>query len=359
MKIIVICAQNLNNIRGATRAYNMYKSFQKIGVKVYYYDSWRPSIRFSFFNIFMHLKLICRLFLSDSKTYVFLENIQEPYLLRLISKFKKKLVVDIRDDRELHAKSMGIDINQRQKCMLDYYLVENFEFANKIICSSSSLVNHYNLKFKNRYKDKMFSIINASDTDHFVNNKTNSNFFRVGFIGGLNQNSGINMLIDACVLANSIIPNLKLDIAYNTISKTEKFEEEVLVKSKIHKFIKLRTTIFYETAPFFFNNIDVLAIPLLDTKMNQMRTSNKLFDAMASGTPVIITDVEEQRKLVKKWNIGLIADFNAVSLSKKIIKIFEDKKLYNDFSVNSRKLAEDEHNWDFRVNLIKNRINEI
>jgi glycosyltransferase involved in cell wall biosynthesis len=285
-----------------------------------------------------------------------LENIQEPYLLRLISRFNKKLVVDIRDDRELHAKSMGIDINQRQKCMLDYYLAENFEFANKIICSSSSLLNHYNLKFKKRYKDKLFTIINASDTNHFIKNKTNSKSFRVGFIGGLNQNSGINMLIDACILAKKIIPNLKLDIAYNTISKTEKFEKEIIKKSSIHDFIKLDKTIFYKTAPFFFNNIDILVIPLLDTKMNQMRTSNKLFDAMASGTPVIITDVEEQRELIQKWNIGLIADFSSVSLSEKIIKMYQDEKLYNDFSFKARKLAEDDHNWDERVNKILKKI---
>ena len=90
MNIIVICAQNLNNIRGATRAYNMYKSFRKRGAKVYYFDSWRPSLSFSFFNIFMHIKLIHRLLFLSNETYVFLENIQEPYLLRLISKFNKQ-----------------------------------------------------------------------------------------------------------------------------------------------------------------------------------------------------------------------------------------------------------------------------
>jgi len=313
-------------------------------------------MRFGLFNIYMHLKLIFRLLLSDVETYVFLENVQEPYLLSLIKKFKKRIVVDIRDDRELHAKSMGIDINQRQKYMLDYFMSENFEFAYKIICSSKSLVDFYNLKFGDKYKSKMFSIINASDIEHFNTNKINSDNFRVGFIGGLNQNSGIDMLIDACVVAKKQIPNITLHIAYNTIQKTKKFEKEVINKSKIQDFISLNSKIVYKTAPIFFNTIDILVIPLLDTEMNQMRTSNKLFDSMASGTPLIITNVKEQSEIVQRLNIGLISNFNKESLSEQIINIYSDKNLYNQLSTNCRNFAVKTHNWDFRVDKILNEI---
>lgn len=64
--------------------------------------------------------------------------------------------------------------------------------------------------------------------------------------------------------------------------------------------------------------------------------SNKLFEYINAGLPVIMSDVPEHRYINDKYNIGLILDYNTPEcLAKAIITLYEDKLLYGQLAQNA------------------------
>ena len=78
----------------------------------------------------------------------------------------------------------------------------------------------------------------------------------------------------------------------------------------------------------------------------KLSVSNKLFEYAAAGLPVIMSDIPEHRYLNEKYNFGLILPDNTPkSLAEAVVKLYLDKKLYDQLAENSKKLSQ-EINWE-------------
>lgn len=77
-----------------------------------------------------------------------------------------------------------------------------------------------------------------------------------------------------------------------------------------------------------------------------LSVSNKLFEYLAAGLPVIMSDIPEHRYLNEKYNIGLIIkEDTAEELAKAVLKLYNDKEFYNKCAENARTLS-NEINWE-------------
>ena len=72
-------------------------------------------------------------------------------------------------------------------------------------------------------------------------------------------------------------------------------------------------------------------------------TSFKVLEAMASGVPVVTTDLGNA--IEGKEDLEIVVAEEAEDFVKKIKKLLEDKAFYETISVNSRKLIEKKFNW--------------
>jgi glycosyltransferase involved in cell wall biosynthesis len=74
--------------------------------------------------------------------------------------------------------------------------------------------------------------------------------------------------------------------------------------------------------------------------------SNKLFEYITAGLPVIMSDVPEHRYLNEKYNFGIIMDENTPEcLAKSILKLYENKSLYYTLAENAKQTAK-VLNWE-------------
>lgn len=75
--------------------------------------------------------------------------------------------------------------------------------------------------------------------------------------------------------------------------------------------------------------------------------ANKIFQYMAFGKPVIVSNCTAQENLVKKYQCGLVfRDRDAIDFSEKIISLYSDRDLYARLSANAREAIHSHLNWD-------------
>ena len=79
---------------------------------------------------------------------------------------------------------------------------------------------------------------------------------------------------------------------------------------------------------------------------NQIGPPNKLFEAMATGRPVIATKGTYSGNLVEELKMGLAVEFDEKSLKNAIIKLRDDPKLREEFGRNALQAAIEMYNWE-------------
>ncbi|MGW6301714.1 glycosyltransferase [Peribacillus butanolivorans] len=78
----------------------------------------------------------------------------------------------------------------------------------------------------------------------------------------------------------------------------------------------------------------------------KLTVSNKLFEYINAGLPVIMSNVDEHRYLNELYNFGLIIDeVNPNEIKKAILRLYEDEELYNTLKTNAIK-ASKSLNWE-------------
>lgn len=78
----------------------------------------------------------------------------------------------------------------------------------------------------------------------------------------------------------------------------------------------------------------------------KLSVSNKIFEYVSAGLPVIMSDIPEHRYLNDKYNFGIILKENtAECLRDVVMTMYENEELYREYSANAKRLSE-ELNWE-------------
>lgn len=119
--------------------------------------------------------------------------------------------------------------------------------------------------------------------------------------------------------------------------------QELNLQHKVH-FIP---TVALAELPSYTASADMGVQPIENTCLNHYTTdSNKLFEYVIAGLPVIATDFPEIRRIVRSNDIGLLVPANnEQALSRTIIQLLEDPALRARFASNARKTAQN-LNWE-------------
>lgn len=100
-----------------------------------------------------------------------------------------------------------------------------------------------------------------------------------------------------------------------------------------------------------------LTIALYDPNIpnNKYASPNKLFEAMASGIPIIVNDNTPMADMVREEDCGLVIPFNNDnSLKEAILRIRDDVGLRQRLGKNGRKAFQERYNWDIMENRLIN-----
>lgn len=166
------------------------------------------------------------------------------------------------------------------------------------------------------------------------------------FFGALARWQGIDTLIKA-----AYSPYWPPDV--NMIIVGDGAEREVVEKAALNntKITYLGPVPYLDIAGIVANSVASL-VP----KNNQGDRSStglfplKLFETIACGAPVIVTDFPGQADLVRRYSCGLvIPPDDPDALAKAVTILYTNPTMRLDMGVRGRKAIEEEHSWDCRA----------
>jgi glycosyltransferase involved in cell wall biosynthesis len=163
--------------------------------------------------------------------------------------------------------------------------------------------------------------------------------------GGLQQGRGLESLIDAAVL----VPD-----AYFVFIGGGRLEPNLKERSRalgLDERVYFIPTVSLRDLPSYTASADIGVQPIENTCLNHFSTdSNKLFEYMMSGLPVVATDLPEIRKIINRNDFGLLVKSgNIEELANALRTLLGNDELRRTLGDNARKAAS-EINWDSQAN---------
>jgi len=294
-----------------------------------------------------HTPLIPSLFFKllklpkDSIIHIHIAQAFSPEIVYLASKIKKiPYVAQVHTDIG-HSSKLGFLLPLYKKL----FLKRDLKNADKVICLSESykklLIKKYALE-----KNKLTVIPNGVKEEFFIKAKKKSNKINLLYVGRLSSEKNISKLLEAVFLLKNTVT---LDIVGDGTLRNE-------LKEKTKK-LKLKNVIFhgrksgkdllelYKKANIFLLASDFEGQPLV------------LLEAMATGTPIIASDVKGIRELVKGIGI-LVNPPTPKNFAKKIGDLISDQNKIKELSKKGREKSK-KYSWDKIIKQTENIYKEV
>lgn len=179
------------------------------------------------------------------------------------------------------------------------------------------------LEITNVAKERVEVVYNFVDLEKFEERKESKvkNVFTIGFVGRLNKIKRVDLLIEAFSIFNKKNKRTKLLIVGSG-------PEELNLKEQVSALSLEEKVQFlgYQKEPEnFYQKFNILVL-CSESEACPMT----LFEAMASGVPVIGSDIEQIREFLAPPRRGLsFKSGNAIDLANEIKKLSNDKELRN------------------------------
>lgn len=154
----------------------------------------------------------------------------------------------------------------------------------------------------------------------------------VVYQGGFQAGRGLDMFVRAAQVIQNVyfvlIGSGRLE------DKLKKLVSELGVSHKV-KFIPMVPLL---ELPDYTGSADIGVQPLQNTCLNHYSTdSNKLFEYVLAGLPVIATNFPEISKIVNQYQVGLLTDDNLEGLTSVIKKLVNEPQLREKYKENALK----------------------
>ncbi|MBN2104495.1 glycosyltransferase family 4 protein [bacterium] len=173
--------------------------------------------------------------------------------------------------------------------------------------------------------------------------------------GNVVPGRGVDILIDAIgYIKNSVIIIMGQG-EYKEILR-EKYQKEI-EEGKLF----VLDAVPWEVLADYTSSAD-LGVSLVqnDCMNNYLMLSNKLFEYLAAGLPVVFPDFPEWHELILKEKVGLtVNEKDPESVAQSINKILGDSVLYQKMSDNAKRIVKEKYNWSIEGKKLLNIYNNL
>jgi len=262
---------------------------------------------------------------------------------------RNKFFVDC-DDYEANSNKFSSKIEKLAFVLFEDYLPR---FADLVTIHNSFLINRYKklginekkiLYLPNGVETKFFRNINKNQILKIKNKFNLKNKKIILYFGSLSLKSGhaIDLLLKSFPMVKKKIKNSLLLL----VGGGEDFTTlmDYVNKKKINSII-FAGRVDKNEIPNYLKIADLTVDPVYDDLSNKARFPLKILESMASGIPVVTSDVGDRKIIIKNRETGLLVKAgNIDELAHGIIKILSNKELSNYISRNSKILI-NKYDW--------------
>ena len=273
-------------------------------------------------------------------------QLHSPELLPLGMKLKrlgKKVVYDAHEHMPMHIlekdwipKPFRIIISKFVKLYMEFIL-PRFDFT---ITPHSHVLSDLKNKVKNIELIANFPLFNESSNLSFEEYSNRNN--RICYTGTVYPYSNQQLLANAVQSIN----DLKYDIAGHIDNELLKELESIIPPSKF----KFHGRLAFNQLPEFYNN-STIGYVVYDYKLNLGHKlgsygTNKIFEYMEAGLPIICTDYILWKEIIDKYDCGICVEPNNYKQIENAIKLLiSNKEKAYEMGQNGIKAILNEFNW--------------
>jgi glycosyltransferase involved in cell wall biosynthesis len=239
----------------------------------------------------------------------------------LYSKPTIPLIVRLHGAHSAHAYATG---NKKSR-ILSYFERKNIRFADKLVAVSNHIGN-LTLQSLGSTDKSFDTIYNSVDTNTF---KPDPGILkdpnRLLFVGRLHPLKGLTQLILCCNELFRMHKQLELDVI-GSGNEHYKQQLETLIDPAIKNRIHFRGAVQHHELTFYYNRSALLLLPSQSEAFGITA-----IEAMACGTPVVMTDKASGPEIITDNHNGLLVDFNNIQeAAKRISELLANNDLYRN-----------------------------
>lgn len=163
------------------------------------------------------------------------------------------------------------------------------------------------------------------------------------YIGGIQMVRGIQTVIESLKIIKYRIPDIQFKVIGDgyALSKLK----DLARLYEVNQYIDFTGYIPHELLPSHISSSDICIIPHNLNQHTSTTIPNKLFDYMAMGKPVVVSDVPPLMRIVNEQKCGFVFKHkDPVGLAEQIF-LLQDKRLRRQLGDNGRKAVETKYNW--------------
>lgn len=239
------------------------------------------------------------------------------------------------------------------------------EFMEKKLIEQSDLVIAISESLKNyiisetNINSNIFVVPNAVESNKFIPLKKNNLIQKkydlqdkivLGYLGQIRKLEGLHYLINSMTDLANRHNNIKLLI----IGEGPDLDhlKELVIKRKLSKYISFLGNIPHDEIIQYYSVIDIIILPRVNNKVNNLVTPLKPLEAMSCGKVVIASNLKALKELITDGETGLLFKAGDVSdLVNKCSRVIENDILRTRLSQESRKWVIRHRDWKKISNL--------
>ena len=174
----------------------------------------------------------------------------------------------------------------------------------------------------------------------------------LGYVGSLYQYEGIVNLVENFQFLLKNISNLKLIIIGDGPEKES--IKKAIQKHKLYDKVILMGTVNHDEISLFYSLFDICVFPRIKMRLTELVTPLKPIEAMSFEVPVIASEVNGHKEIIKNNETGLLYNYESKNdLLNKIKILINNDDLRNNLILNAKNYILKERNWKKNINKYK------
>lgn len=221
--------------------------------------------------------------------------------------------------------------------------------AADLIITPSEITKDY-LQNSRQIKQKIKVIPNGVDTDLFTYRKSefiSKDSFKLLYFGTLSSWQGVHLAIEALALINRDLPTTLNIIGLGRDRQIKKLNQ-LASKLKIEHLVTINPPLNQQELVKQIHNVDAVIAPLTanDRNIIQGCCPLKILETMATGTPIITSDLPVVKELgLDREHFLLVKPNSAKSIKDAVLFLIKQPQLQEKISLQARNQIENKYSW--------------